>query len=394
MIKNVTISDGGIIFAGIGHKIESSTLTGTPPATGQAGIGTAMQVTGQNMAISGSKFSGFSNPISIADGADANMLGNSFEADIASANSINEYVKNLIKFEGAAGSYLDIAWIGKHISEADANYADRIAGKVDFICSNEIPACAGMTECAGTVEMLVLEITEKHDVVAYKQIAAELLTGDKAIGLKTKDDPADKPSKQIYPKQANAETGEITYAGDCHFDFKGINISLKQVIGFTFTNANKQTVQFLPPQALVSDMPDVIITAMPGATIPTTISGADGATVEDSTIFVTGYTAELPDTGAANADTASQDQKEPLIEWTNLGDGPKAKTDDATDSDGDGGQLSQRSGFTDGKVQASQGAGGACGANIAAAAPSAGGLVAQIILLFGSLPVVIERRRK
>ncbi|MBI2091738.1 MAG: hypothetical protein HYY43_02720 [Deltaproteobacteria bacterium] len=49
----------------------------------------------------------------------------------------------------------------------------------------------------------------------------------------------------------------------------------------------------------------------------------------------------------------------------------------------------------DGKAQATSGAGGgACGANIAMATPNTSGMIMQIMLLFGSLPIIIKRRKK
>ena len=128
-IKGVTISDGGIILAGISHKIESSTLTNN-------GTGTAIQVNapspppsptgGEGVAVIGPAVTidNFEKGILIKSGANAKITQNSIKVKDA-------LITNAIIFESPiSSSAFNEKLIGKHLSEAAPNYADKFVGQL------------------------------------------------------------------------------------------------------------------------------------------------------------------------------------------------------------------------------------------------------------------------
>ncbi|MBI2974875.1 MAG: hypothetical protein HYY43_04725 [Deltaproteobacteria bacterium] len=132
MIKNVTISDGGIIFAGIGHKIESSALTGI-------GTGTAIQVNGAGVAIGPAvAIDNFEKGVFIKSGATAKITQDSIKVK-------GNLITDALSFETAVSSAFSESLIGKHLSEADSNYADKFIGQLSGKTVNS---------CIGSVEIL------------------------------------------------------------------------------------------------------------------------------------------------------------------------------------------------------------------------------------------------
>ena len=134
-IKAATISDGGIILAGTGHKIESSTLTNN-------GTGIAIQVNasspppsptgGEGVTIQSTAITNFATGINVAKDASVKLAKNTF--------TITDPA-NAVVFDSSVASPIDSTLVGKKVSETDTAKVESVTGKLN------------LDSCAGSVEM-------------------------------------------------------------------------------------------------------------------------------------------------------------------------------------------------------------------------------------------------
>ncbi|MBI2341369.1 MAG: hypothetical protein HYU98_01360, partial [Deltaproteobacteria bacterium] len=245
-------------------------LTGTPPATGQAGIGTAIQVTG-TAAIESAAISDFATGINVAKDASALVTKGTF------TNVVTPIAYEIPAFAGMTGEGIISAdWLGKHVNDADANKIDRIAGKLDLTCPSEIPACAGMTSCGGSVEMYWKETDDNVTLKLFYPLQYHTTCPVAEL----KDD-------TLELTAADGTKKEIAI-GACYFDCDGLTDVLKDnYVSFAYATAAGSTAEFMPlPAVKISELGDVINTPMIPILAPTT-SGMDGAD-STTTVYVPG----------------------------------------------------------------------------------------------------------
>ena len=348
-IKGATISDGGIILAGIGHKIESSTLTGADSGVGIKG-------NGSNLTIDAVNISKFATPIELAGSGgivknstltttgtgpvikisenygafvlkDTTITGAGLgaaleipagvQATIGPTVTIDNFEKGIfIKSGGSAkitqdsifvksflitdaivfetpisNSAFNEKLIGKHLSEADTNFADKFIGQL-----------AGKTadSCVGNVEVMY----KKDGNWPFNYLAT--------CPLKWIKDEADK----VTLKNKDDATSEIG-ANSCIFECKDLTtVAINYLVTFVYTDGNGVTNDYLPSTPLVSDLADVINIQIGGIVMGPTTSGITTETTEPTDPIA-------PPLEPANFDPSN----------------PKGQTNDTNNSDGDGGQV-------------------------------------------------------
>jgi hypothetical protein len=244
--------------------------------------------------------------------------------------------------------------IGKHLSEADTNYADRFVGKL-----------AGKTadSCVGNVEMLfkIIDGEGINEPINYLSTCP----------LKWLKEDADK----VTLKNKDETTTEIG-ANSCIFECKDLSAAANYLVTTVYTDGNSATSDYLPSTPLVSDLPDVIFTGLGGISIIDTTSGVDGTTEVDSTeIFIQSYedkSSQTIEQEGIEAGTdelyietaASKKESEDGDDQTNIDLPPKTQID----------AVSQGS--------------GACGANLSVSMPNGANILIQLLLAFGAIPMI------
>lgn len=195
-----------------------------------------------------------------------------------------------------AGMTINADWFGKHISDADTNKVDRIAGKLD------------LTACSGSVEMYVRTDNNPATPLQYNTTCPVGELKEKPLKLTL----ADKSEKEIA-------------IGSCYFDCDKLDVLKDNYVSFLYSSATNQTAEFMPlPAVKVSELGDVITIGMGSTFLPTSPQGAD-----ETTIVVT---SDQPDTV-----TVTQDQKDLLVDGADDAKGSQIPPDD---NDG-GGQVGQ-----------------------------------------------------